>query len=362
MSDPRRGNHAQENRPVSDETTATSESAPAETAASAGGDGPLVAVVMPVYNGAEFLEEALESVRAQTYPSWRCVVIDNRSTDETAAIVERVASREPRIGLVRADEHVGIYANHNRALAAAPHDARYTKVLHADDLLATDCLERMVAVAELHPEVGVVGGWRMYGEELDLASLPQDREVFDGREIVRRSLTGGPYVTGSPSSLMLRSSLVDAGRPFYDESIWHSDTEAVYAALLGCDLGFVHAVTTYTRLHPGQNTPFSNEILTYAPENILMLLRHGRAVLNERRYRRQLVKELTSYGWFLAKQLLKPSRHRDQRFRTFHLDAIRRTQREAPPTSPTARALRALELLAWLQGGGRNDRGGERPA
>jgi hypothetical protein len=186
--------------------------------------------------------------------------------------------------------------------------------------------------------------------------------VFDGREIVRRSLTGGPYVTGSPSSLMLRSGLVDAGRPFYDESIWHSDTEAVYTALLRCDLGFVHAVTTYTRLHPGQNTPFSNEILTYAPENILMLLRHGRTVLSERRYRRQLVKELSSYGWFLAKQLLKPSRHRDPRFRTFHLDAIRRTQHEAPPTSLTAGALRALELLAWLQGGGRSARGGARPA
>jgi hypothetical protein len=124
----------------------------------------------------------------------------------------------------------------------------------------------------------------------------------------------------------------------------------------------VHEIVTFTRLHPAANTPYSNEILTYAPENILMLLRHGRTVLSERGYRRQLVKELSSYGWFLAKQLLKPSRHRDPRFRAFHLDAIRRTQREAQPTSVTASALRALALLAWLQGGGRCTRDGARPA
>ena len=41
----------------------------------------------------------------------------------------------------------------------------------------------------------------------------------------------------------------------------------------------MHDVLTYTRLHPAANTPYSNEILTYAPENILMLFRHGRAVL-----------------------------------------------------------------------------------
>ncbi len=314
--------------------------------------GPLVAVVVPVYNGAEFVEEALRSVVAQTYEHWDCAVIDNRSTDETAEIVERVASTDPRIRLVRATEHVGIYANHNRALDAAPAEARYVKVLHADDWMSPDCLERMVSVAERHPSVGVVGGWRLFGDERDLDSLPTDREVFDGRTVVRQSLTGGPYVTGSPSSLLLRATLLDGERPFYDESIWHSDTEAIYAALLRSDLGYVHEVVTFTRLHPGANTPYSDEVLTYAPENILMLCRHGRAVLSERAYRRRLLGELVGYGWFAAKQLLKPSRHRDPRFREFHLDALRRARHEVPTTSPTALALWSISALVWLQGGG----------
>lgn len=314
---------------------------------------PLVSVVVPVFNGAEFIDEALESVRAQTYPHWDCTIVDNVSTDGTAERVARFTSSEARFALVSATTHVGIYANHNRALAAASPQARYVKVLHADDWMAPECLEQMVAVAERHPRVGVVGGWRLFGEERDLDTLPTDHEVFDGREIVRKSLTGGPYVTGSPSSLLLRTSLFDERRAFYDESIWHSDTEAIYAALLHSDLGYVHEVMTFTRLHPGANTPFSDEILTYAPENILMLCRHGRAVLPRRKYRRQLARELAGYGWFLAKQLAKSSRHRDPRFRSFHLDAIRRARQEVPRVSAVGLALGGCWLLIWLQRAGR---------
>lgn len=316
---------------------------------------PLVAVVVPAYNGTEFIEEALRSVEAQTYSNWQCTVVDNVSTDGTAEVVEAFARRDPRFRLVRASTHVGIYANHNRALGAASRDAAYVKVLHADDRMAPACIARMVTVAESHPEVGVVGGWRLYGERRDLDSLPTDRDVFDGREIVRISLTGGPYVTGSPSSLLLRTSLFDGRRAFYDESIWHSDTEAIYDALLRSDLGYVHDVLTYTRLHPAANTPYSNEILTYAPENILMLFRHGRAVLTERGYRRRLAVELAGYGWFLAKQLLKPSRHRDPRFRAYHADAIRRVRHEAPGGSVVATTLRLFSWLVRLQGVGRRN-------
>jgi glycosyltransferase involved in cell wall biosynthesis len=316
---------------------------------------PLVSVVVPVYNGAEFIEEALRSVQAQTYGNWDCTVVDNVSTDSTAEVVARIAAGDSRFRLVRASQHVGIYANHNRALGEASVDARYVKVLHADDRLAPGCLDLMVAVAERHPEVGVVGGWRLYGQRRDLDSLPVDREVFDGREIVRRSLTGGPYVTGSPSSLLLRTSLLGTRRAFYDESIWHSDTEAIYDALRRSDLGFVHEVVTFTRLHPAANTPFSNEILTYAPENILMLCRHGRGVLTEREYRRRMALELGDYGWFLAKQLLKPSRHRDPRFREYHVDAIRRARREVRRGSVVATTLQGFSWVVRLQGVARRE-------
>lgn len=65
---------------------------------------PLVAVVVPVYNGAEYLGECLESVARQTYPSWRLIVVDNRSTDDSRKIATWYAERDDRVELVAFDE------------------------------------------------------------------------------------------------------------------------------------------------------------------------------------------------------------------------------------------------------------------
>ena len=51
-------------------------------------------------------------------------------------------------------------------------DADYVKVVHADDLLFPECLERMVALADRHPNIGLVGAYRLNGTEVDLDALP----------------------------------------------------------------------------------------------------------------------------------------------------------------------------------------------
>ena len=65
--------------------------------------GPLVSVVTPVYNGAEFLVEFIESVLRQTYEDWEYVIVDNRSTDRTLEIAQSFEARDPRIRVVAAD-------------------------------------------------------------------------------------------------------------------------------------------------------------------------------------------------------------------------------------------------------------------
>ena len=172
---------------------------------------PLVSVVVPVFNGAEFIEEALSSVERRHISHWDCTVVDNVSTDGTAE-ASRIHPGDPRFRLVSATTHVGIYANHNRALAAASPellrqsapcrrlDGARCSITWSPSPRATPAGRRGRRLAAL---------WR----ERDLDSLPTDHEVFDGREIVRKSLTGGPYVTGSPSSLLLRTSLFDGGGP-----------------------------------------------------------------------------------------------------------------------------------------------------
>ncbi len=82
---------------------------------------PMVGVVTPVYNGARYIRECLESVLAQTHENWEHVVCDNASTDETAEIVEEFAGRDSRIRLERNDDdHVGFLHSWNRAVEGSP--------------------------------------------------------------------------------------------------------------------------------------------------------------------------------------------------------------------------------------------------
>src|SRR2546423_10483889 len=60
----------------------------------------LVSVIMPTYNCGRYIGEAIDSLRAQSYATWECIVVDDGSTDDTKGIVTRIAARDPRISYV----------------------------------------------------------------------------------------------------------------------------------------------------------------------------------------------------------------------------------------------------------------------
>lgn len=303
---------------------------------------PLVSVVTPVYNGQRYLEECIQSVLAQTHSEWEYVIVDNVSTDETAAIGERYAARDPRIRLVRATEFLGVLGNHNRAVRSIDPQSRYCKIVHADDWLYPECLERMVAVAERHPSVAVVSSYRLEDRFVKHDGLfPYWQTVMPGPEVVRRSLLGPHWVTGSPTSLLFRADLVRGEQSFFDESVWHGDTEAVYRVVMAAELGFVHQVLTFTRMHAEALTSFSHRVNSYITHQGRMLIRYGPLVLSPADYRAKMREWLRQYAWYLAKQALKPSRHRDPGFHDFHRGEIAHMMAEAG----TGREIRSVLSL-----------------
>ena len=72
-----------------------------------------ISVVIPVFNGEKHIESCLKSVRAQTFPDFECLCVDNGSTDKTAQIVSEFAARDGRFKLVFSD-HAGKQAGWNR--------------------------------------------------------------------------------------------------------------------------------------------------------------------------------------------------------------------------------------------------------
>ena len=288
---------------------------------------PLVGVVIPVYNGEPYIGEAVESVMKQTYSNWRLIVSDNASTDATRETVRRLAERDERVILMPFDEHVPFLASWNRAVAQLPAEAAYCKVLCADDMLFPACLEKMVALAEAHPSVGVVGAYRKRGDALSLTALPRDREVIDGHEVCRLLLLGKlEYIFGSPSSTLFRADLVRARARFYDETNLHADTGVCYDALQQSDLGWVHEPLTFTRLHDEALTTYTTRVGSYTPEHLRMLARYGRTFLTPREYRRRLAALAASY---LA-LLLAPWKLASPEFRSFHREMLQRLRSELP--------------------------------
>ncbi|MEO0721320.1 MAG: glycosyltransferase family A protein, partial [Pseudomonadota bacterium] len=118
---------------------------------------PLVAIITPVYNGGAFLRETMESVQAQDYPNLVHVVLDNASTDDTDAIIADYADAKVPVSTARNPELYPLYKNWNTAFELAPKDAKYVRLLCADDKMTTDCTKKMVAVAETDDDILLVG-------------------------------------------------------------------------------------------------------------------------------------------------------------------------------------------------------------
>ena len=282
---------------------------------------PVVSVVTPVYNGAEHLAEAVQSVLRQSCPDWEYVIYDNVSTDNTGLIVDRFAAQDSRIRVVHATEFVHATTNHNRAVRAIDPRSRYLKILHSDDWLYPECLERMVAVAESHPSVGVVSSFRLVNDHVEHQSpMPYSESAMPGQEVVHWELFGhkDAWVTGADSSLLYRADFVRQAPNFYDQTVWHCDTDTAYRVLMCSDFGFVHQVMTFTRRQTQGLNPFSQRVWSFITRDGRLLMRYGPRLLNARTYRAKLRAWLARYGIWLTKQVLKPWRWRQREFQEFH--------------------------------------------
>lgn len=113
---------------------------------------PLVSVVVPTYNYARYIEETLNSLRQQSLTDWECIVVDDGSTDDTAAIVARFAG-DKRIRYVWQQNAKQAAARNNGIRRAR---GEYLQFLDADDLLESEKLESQVKFLELHNDVDVI--------------------------------------------------------------------------------------------------------------------------------------------------------------------------------------------------------------
>jgi glycosyltransferase involved in cell wall biosynthesis len=110
---------------------------------------PIVSIVLPTYNRAALLVEAIASVRAQTYRTWQLHIVDDGSTDETPT---RVPLDDDRVRLIQCSHRGNVAAVRNTGLAACT--GRYVAFLDSDDRWHPEKLERQVRRLEASPDAG----------------------------------------------------------------------------------------------------------------------------------------------------------------------------------------------------------------
>ena len=113
---------------------------------------PRVSILLPTKNSRRFLDERLETIFAQTFSDWELVVADSYSNDGTWPILQSAAARNPRVVLQQTPAD-GIYPNWNRCLATARGELIY--IATSDDTMSPDCLMKLVATLDAHPECGL---------------------------------------------------------------------------------------------------------------------------------------------------------------------------------------------------------------
>lgn len=183
-----------------------------------------VTILMPCYNAARFLREAVESVRAQTFTGWVLLLLDDGSTDATPRLAASLAQADPRIVVVSLAHH-GLCATLDEGLRLAR--TRWVARLDADDLWKPEHLERQVAFLAAHPEVRILGTW---GERINergqrISRMPVGPRSQQEYEALRQA--GRPIHLIHSSVMACRDTLLEYGGyraedfPSEDVHLWN---------------------------------------------------------------------------------------------------------------------------------------------
>jgi glycosyltransferase involved in cell wall biosynthesis len=206
-----------------------------------------VSVIIPCYNGAEFVGQAIGSVLAQTDPVREVIVIDDGSTDDSAKVIKQFADRH--VVLIEQD-HQGESHARNKGIERA--SSELIALLDADDVWTHDKVKQQVQALEAMPEAVAVHS-RVFNFERDLDDRQREQTEKTKDDPDVSDLLAYHYVT--PSTLMVRRSVLVEHSIEFDPSVRHSEDMLFTAHLrLAGPLRLVDQPLTAKRIHGGQQS------------------------------------------------------------------------------------------------------------
>jgi len=160
---------------------------------------PLVSVIMPAYNSASYIETAIRSVMAQTYPHWKLLVIDDGSEDDTCAIVTRLRAEDDRVTLICNEQNIGVAETRNKGL----------------DLCAGSCVAFLDSDDLWHPDKLKLQVHKMLEEQAELVYASYGIMDSDGKPCKK------PYLVPGEADFdrLLKENVVGCSAALISESV-----------------------------------------------------------------------------------------------------------------------------------------------
>lgn len=225
---------------------------------------PALTVVIPTWNRAAMMTEALESVLEQSYTDFVVHVSDNASTDDTTTVV--AGYTDPRIRYVRREQNLGWLGNFNAALKEVT--TPFVTILNDDDLMRPAALERAMAVLAEHPSVVFAHSALdlvLPNGELSVAATNwthglHDDTIESGRTFIRRSMRYFGRVC--PPSVVMRTAVLPP-LPYDPTDAAHADHTLHLTMALGGSVAFLATPGVAWRGHEGQD---SNALCEFEPD------------------------------------------------------------------------------------------------
>ena len=194
---------------------------------------PTVSVVIPAYNAEKTLRRTLECVLNQTLSALQVILVDDGSTDSTAAIARNMAEKDPRLTVI-SRENLGISSTRNAGLLLCK--GKYIRFVDADDTLPADSMEKMVRRAEQDGADLVIGGYDQYfGERRSFHNLADRNDTVACNEMMNH-LCGhaNSYFYGVLwNKLFLRELAEQQECRFQEDLTWGEDFAFVMDYLRG---------------------------------------------------------------------------------------------------------------------------------
>jgi len=231
---------------------------------------PLVSICIPTYNGAAFIGEAIQSAIAQTYSNIELIISDDGSTDETVAIAQSFQSQTSVDFRIVLHRNYGLSQNWNFCISQAK--GQYIKFLFQDDLLAPECIEKMVAVAQQNPEIGMVFSPRgitiAENESNPILRLASQsikdlhkswsnlKSIQPGKELLADTncLNNPINKIGEPSTVLIAARVFEEIGLFDSGLSQYVDLDMWWRIMGNYHIGFVDEKLSSLRIHPEQQT------------------------------------------------------------------------------------------------------------